>query len=140
MKYKPSGVVILDLTPEGNKLLKILDKEELNAILLLYSDTGWELEHAWLTHVLRDGYIELVRLPGVGELWIDEEGKLKNLPINEIATTLFQICNGPYDVIVGTAVLILDPIHIPPDKVSSWIAENTRTADQKGDKPEPPMV
>ena len=128
MKYKPSGVVILDLTPEGNKLLKILDKDELDAALILYPDTGWELEYEWLKSVLR-GYVELVDLPGVGEMWIDEEGKLKNLPVNELATTLFQICNGPYDVIVGTAVVILDPTFVPPEQVSMWIVEHTRPTD-----------
>ena len=125
MRNKPSGVIILDLTPEGNKLLKILDKDELDAVLILYPDTGWELDYEWLKGVLR-GLIEFVDLPEVGEMWIDEEGKLKGLPINQLATTLFQIHNGPYDVIVGTAVIMLDPAFVPPEEVSNWIVEHTR--------------
>jgi hypothetical protein len=119
MHNKPSGVVILDLTPEGCKLLKILDKDELDAVLILYPDTGWELTYDWLKHVLRDGFIEHVRLPGVGEMWID----------NELATTLFHICDGPYDGIVGTAIVMLDPDFVPPEEVSNWVVEHTHPTD-----------
>ncbi len=56
------------------------------------------------------GYIEHITLHGVFEgysLYINEEGKLNNLPFNDIATAIWERVFGVYtDVIVGNAVLV----------------------------------
>jgi hypothetical protein len=38
-------------------------------------------------------------------LWVNEEGKLNNLPYNPLATILWEMSYGFTDVICGTAVL-----------------------------------
>lgn len=60
------------------------------------------------------GYVELVDLYEIGEgcLLVDEEGKLKRKPINELATKLYnKLFNG---VIVG------DVIHIKQENRREW--------------------
>lgn len=51
------------------------------------------------------GYIECVYIPGGFTLVVNEEGKLKGLPYNEVATRLYD---NPHDEIVGDAVLCAD--------------------------------
>lgn len=51
------------------------------------------------------GLIEPVRIARGLTLIIDDEGKLKNYPVNRIATDLARL---PYDVIVGTAFICRD--------------------------------
>jgi hypothetical protein len=51
------------------------------------------------------GYIEIVTLPNNKLLVVDEEGKLKNRPINSKATAVMTRAFGHVDVIVGDAVL-----------------------------------
>jgi len=53
---------------------------------------------------LKGGYIEMLRLNNESHAYIDEEGKIKNLPYNENATKLCGMLNvglGKNDVIVG---------------------------------------
>ncbi len=50
------------------------------------------------------GYIEIVHLDE-GALVINEEGKLHGLPLNERASELYYLHNGPVDHIVGDALL-----------------------------------
>ena len=58
------------------------------------------------------GYVELVDLEDLGCLLVDEEGKLKRKPINELATKLYnKLFNG---VIVG------DVIHIKQENRREW--------------------
>lgn len=55
------------------------------------------------------GYIEHITLHGVFEgysLYINEEGKLNNLPFNDIATAIWERVYGRTDIIVGNAVLV----------------------------------
>jgi hypothetical protein len=54
-----------------------------------------------------DGLAEVVRLNNGSLLLIDEEGKLKNYPINKIATSLAHLNEViyPHDCIVGDALL-----------------------------------
>lgn len=56
------------------------------------------------------GYIEFVRLRGEFEgygLYVNEEGKLNGLPINDIATAVWEMSFGIYtDIIVGNAVIV----------------------------------
>ena len=58
------------------------------------------------------GYVELVDLDGLGCLLVDENAKLKNKPINELATKLYnQLFDG---VIAG------DAIHIKQENRREW--------------------
>lgn len=53
------------------------------------------------------GYIEIVPLRGHEEqlLVVNEDGKLKQLPVNSLATEEYMRFYGPRDVIVGDAIL-----------------------------------
>ncbi len=55
------------------------------------------------------GYIEGVTLRNGHMLYINEEGKLKGLPVNDVATDLARDVLSPWDVIVGDAVLVGPP-------------------------------
>jgi len=51
------------------------------------------------------GYIQVVPLKWTGDYFIlNEEGKLKDLPINERATELWTACYGHTDIIVGDVI------------------------------------
>jgi antibiotic biosynthesis monooxygenase (ABM) superfamily enzyme len=51
-----------------------------------------------------EGYIECVTLDGF-EMWVNEEGKLRGLPVNEVATALWESVYGATDVIVGNVLI-----------------------------------
>ena len=51
------------------------------------------------------GYIEIVSIGNNKIMVLDEEGKLKNKPINRIATELY---GNPNDVVVGDVVVCDD--------------------------------
>lgn len=53
-----------------------------------------------------DGHIEVIGLTERWKLIINEEGKLRRLPINQKATRLFQsFCYNSNDFVVGSAVV-----------------------------------
>jgi hypothetical protein len=54
-----------------------------------------------------NGMGEIIRLNNGELLFIDEEGKLKNYPINKVATSLAHLNEAiyPHDCIVGDALL-----------------------------------
>lgn len=70
-----------------------------------YEDTGIEPTLQGLYDLLECRTVELLRLPD-GDVWIDEEGKLKGLPFNVLATFLFGRWLLPGDVLVGPVLLI----------------------------------
>jgi hypothetical protein len=54
------------------------------------------------------GYVQVIALRGQFsgyELWLNEEGKLMNLPFNTVATLIWEECYGRTDVVVGNAVI-----------------------------------
>lgn len=51
------------------------------------------------------GWIECVGLDINLDLWVNEEGKLNGLPINPVATLLWEKYLGKTDIIVGDAVI-----------------------------------
>jgi hypothetical protein len=57
------------------------------------------------------GYVEVVQVND-GILIIDEEGKLKDKPVNEVASKMYADKYGDADIIVGDAIYI-------PHKISS---------------------
>lgn len=58
------------------------------------------------------GYIELVTLDGA-QLFVNEEGKIKGLPVNLQATEVFHFGGGnPEDYIVGDAVVVTEPDYV----------------------------
>jgi len=56
-------------------------------------------------HELVDGWLECVHLPDGRLMWINEEGKLRGLPSNPLATLLARSVLQPYDYIAGPAVV-----------------------------------
>jgi hypothetical protein len=63
---------------------------------------GKEFSLAEMQHFV-GGYIELVRLRDGRRMFIDEEGKLKQKPVNVIATAMYV-----RDIIVGDALVVED--------------------------------
>ena len=59
------------------------------------------------------GWVEVVQVND-GILIIDEEGKLKDKPVNEVASKMYADKYGDEDIIVG------DAIYIPNGVVSDW--------------------
>ena len=59
------------------------------------------------------GYVEVVQVND-GILIVDEEGKLKDKPVNEVASKMYADKYGDEDIIVG------DAIYIPKDIPSEW--------------------
>jgi len=59
------------------------------------------------------GWVEVVKVKD-GILIIDEEGKLKDKPVNEIASKMYADKYGDEDIIVG------DAIYIPNNIPSEW--------------------
>jgi len=54
---------------------------------------------------LVEGWLECVHLPGGRLMWVNEEGKLRGLPSNALATLLARAVLGPHDYIAGPAVV-----------------------------------
>ena len=50
------------------------------------------------------GYIECVSLSRDLDMWVNEEGKLAGLPINDVGTRMWMTAFGPTDVIVGDII------------------------------------
>ncbi len=59
------------------------------------------------------GWVECVQVND-GVLIIDEEGKLKDKPVNQVASKMYADKYGDADIIVG------DAIYIPKDVPSEW--------------------
>ena len=59
------------------------------------------------------GWVEVVQVND-GILIIDEEGKLKDKPVNEVASKMYADKYGDADIIVG------DAIYIPNKIPSEW--------------------
>lgn len=83
--------------------------EKVRAPGMYYWDTGHEPNLDWLKATIGCRYVEVVRLP-IGDLWIDEEGRLKpEVRVNVGATNVCEsqgIAVGPDWFIAGTAVLV----------------------------------
>ena len=59
------------------------------------------------------GWVEVVQVND-GILIIDEEGKLKDKPVNQVASKMYADKYGDEDIIVG------DAIYVPNGIVSDW--------------------
>ena len=57
------------------------------------------------------GWVEVVQVND-GILIVDEEGKMKNKPVNEVASKMYADKYGDADIVVGDAIYI-------PHKISS---------------------
>lgn len=79
------------------------------AVILSVDGTVTDIKNTELKYLqnIVGGYIEIIPLQGTDQLLvINEEGKLKDLPVNEIATKMLRACYPPVrDFIVGNAVL-----------------------------------
>lgn len=52
-----------------------------------------------------DGYVEHVTLDGCTFIWANEEGILRGMPVNYMATRIYQSYYGPEVGIVGPALV-----------------------------------
>ena len=59
------------------------------------------------------GWVEVVQVND-GILIVDEEGKMKNKPVNEVASKMYADKYGDADIVVG------DAIYIPHKIPSEW--------------------
>lgn len=112
MYIQPTVVYILS---EGTADARLLTPEEISTLFTKYKDTGWEPKLKALYALCGCETVELVQQPGLGDIWIDEEGLLKGRLPNPIASTLYQ------NHLVGTAVLVVNPMmepHIPAEIIS----------------------
>ena len=75
-----------------------------NNTIEVEQDTDEFVSYATLSRAV-GGMIEAVTLPSGLTLWVNEEGKLDGLPVNEYATRLFVSAFGAVDVIVGNAII-----------------------------------
>ncbi len=67
-------------------------------------DAMGEPSLSWLQSQV-GGWIEIVRL-GDDQMIVNEEGKLKGLPVNQRATAMFRSHRATSDLIVGDVVLL----------------------------------
>ena len=73
--------------------------------------TTWEIKRKEDSPSLSDaqkfvgGWVEVVQVND-GILIIDEEGKLKDKPVNEVASKMYADKYGDEDIIVGDAIFI----------------------------------
>lgn len=51
------------------------------------------------------GWLDAVNIGNLGYMYINEDGKSLNLPINHMATAIYNAFTGISDVIVGNAIL-----------------------------------
>lgn len=79
--YKSNGEIV-DIEPKNGKDFQL---EELNKIV--------------------GGYIELVTLPNDEFMVVNEEGKIRELPVNDNATEIYQRKIGCWDYIVGDCLI-----------------------------------
>lgn len=57
-------------------------------------------------HIVVGGYIEAVHLKDGRVMWVNEEGKLRALPVNEAATVIAHASgHDPTDMIVGDVII-----------------------------------
>lgn len=55
------------------------------------------------------GLVQLVKLDGRTELWLNEEGKLLALPLNPPATRIWELYFGATDFVCGPVLVALWP-------------------------------
>lgn len=73
-------------------------------------------------HKIVGGYVEYHNLPHLGlTMWMNEDGKLLDLPYNHLATVLWREGFGPEDHIRGDVLISADTgsMHLTPEGVAS---------------------
>lgn len=109
---------------------QVREEGELKEIFTQYDDTGFEPRLEWLYESIKCDTIDFRDLPGMGHLWFDDEGKLKEDPrVNLLATMLYQACYSADDPIVGTVILVVDPA-VEGGKVERFVRLATETLKQ----------
>jgi hypothetical protein len=88
-----------------------------DAEFIYYEDTGWELSFEWAYELIGCRVIEIVRLPPVGCMYVDENGLLAAIPVlNSGATALYHVANpGADSPIAGNAILIIEHAQMAKD-------------------------
>ncbi len=52
------------------------------------------------------GYIERIGMPNNCAMYVNEEGRLRNLPKNELPTSILRMCGIMVDTIRGNAIML----------------------------------
>ena len=88
---------------EGTEMKALILKT--NNTVEVEQDTEEFVSYATLSRAV-GGMIEAVTLPNGLTLWVNEEGKMDGLPVNEYATNLMtREFGATYDIIVGNAIV-----------------------------------
>lgn len=95
--------------------------EEIREIFHRYDDTGYEPDLEWLHKQLDCSVVDFRSINDIGHVWFDDEGLFKEDPkINYLATFLYQQVYDRANVIVGNAVLVVDP-NIPEEDADNYV-------------------
>jgi hypothetical protein len=101
-----------------------LTPEEMDTLFTRYEDTGWEPRLEEVRRLTGSEMIEAVRLPGLGTLWCDEEGLLRDRKVNPVASLMYSATTRTPGSIVGAAVLVptdgADPEDVAYGVELSW--------------------
>lgn len=107
MWERPTHVWLL---PEGQEAEpRRLEEGEISEAFDRYSDTGYEPKLDWLYKTLSCSTIDMRELPGLGHMWLDDEGLLKERQISPVATVLYQSVYVQQSPVVGTCLLVVYP-------------------------------
>lgn len=104
--------------------------EEVDGFMTHYDDTGWEPKLEALHRRCECTCIDMRVLPGLGHLWFDDEGLLKDRPMNPLATAFYSFIYG-MEPLVGTAVLVVDPDAMTEDEAVGLVDRAFRLVDKK---------
>lgn len=112
MMTMPKRVWVLPTDPMEEP--KQVPEERLPEIFAHYpEETGYEPKLEFLYKVIDTDCIDLRVIPGLGTLWLDDNGLLRDTPeVNPIATCLYAkhfMAGAQGHPVVGTCVLVIDP-------------------------------
>lgn len=109
MFEKPTRVWILPERGELRGDARLLSEGELKDAFAKYSDTGYEPKLDWLYKMMDCATIDMREIPGLGHLWLDDEGFMRGRTVSPVATVLYQSCYVQDAPVVGTCVLVVYP-------------------------------
>ncbi len=78
------------------------------------------------------GYVEHVALDGRTHLWLNEEGKLEELPVNNAASNAWHCYFGPTDMIVGNVLFEIWGRTRHNTLLVEWLEQHARLTQEEG--------
>ena len=95
-------------------------------MLVIHTDGRRELKPIEGLKSLQDavgGHIEGVRLKDEAFMYVNEEGKMRDLPFNDLATQLWVESYGRTDYIVGDVAIVGDDGSGDESDVPEWVVK-----------------